>query len=172
VGRTEDRGANAGDFAGINEIDLLLGLCQAEDTAYSQLLVDKFLYMTPEDQARLREWMGREGLMDQIRTCLEAGNPGPYFETNVALFLEVCAAHGVTASQHHDQLVKRYIQQPADQLAEHHLKTITASGPPLEVLMAALEKLKDLRIAAPRDDILSRYKDLEKIRLAVGLASA
>lgn len=172
VGRTEYRGANAGDFAGINEIDLLLGLCQAEDTAYSQLLVDKFLYMTPEDQARLRDCMRRESLMDQILTCLEAGNPGPYFETNVSLFLEVCAAHGVTASQHHDQLVKRYIRQPADQLAEHHLKTITASGPPLEVLMAALEKLKDLRIAAPRDDILSRYKDLEKIRLAMSLASA
>jgi len=31
VGRQEYRGANAGDFSGINEIDLLLGLCQANN---------------------------------------------------------------------------------------------------------------------------------------------
>ena len=30
--RTEYRGANAGDFAGINEIDLLLGLCRETGT--------------------------------------------------------------------------------------------------------------------------------------------
>lgn len=40
VGLHEYRGANAGDFAGINVIDLLLGLCRADDPYYSQLLVD------------------------------------------------------------------------------------------------------------------------------------
>jgi len=164
VGRTEYRGANAGDFAGINEIDLLLGLCQAEDTSYSQLLVDKFLYMMPEDQARLRDCMRRESLMDQILKCLNNEDAGPHFERNVEIFLEVCKAHGVTASQHHNQLVQRYIQSPSSALPAEHLKNVTASGPPLEVLMRSLEKLKDLRTAAPRDDILSRYKDLEKIQ--------
>ena len=53
VGRQEYRGANAGDFSGINEIDLLLGLCRANDPYYAQLLVDKMLFMLPADQARL-----------------------------------------------------------------------------------------------------------------------
>ncbi|GAB5413658.1 MAG: DUF1864 family protein [Congregibacter sp.] len=170
VGRAEYRGANAGDFAGINEIDLLLGLCQAEDPSYSQLLVDKFLYMLPEDQARLRDCMRRESLMDQINNCLaRGGSHGDYFESNATLFLEVCKAHGHTASQHHDQLVQRFIETPSAVLDQKHLTHITASGPPLEVLMAALQKLRDLRTAAPRDDIRSRYKDIAAIRQSLGV---
>ena len=171
VGRVEYRGANAGDFAGINEIDLLLGLCQAEDPSYSQLLVDKFLYMLPEDQLRLRDCMRRESLMDRILQHLEEpGSTGPHFEHNAQLFLEVCAAHGRTAAQHHDQLVKRFIEQPSAELPEEHRTHLTASGPPLEVLLASLQKLRDLRTAAPRDDIRSRYRDLERIRDALGVA--
>lgn len=170
VGRSEYRGANAGDFAGINEIDLLLGLCQAEDTSYSQLLVDKFDYMLPEDQARLRDCMRRESLMDQILNCLQSKeNAGAYFEHNTKLFLEVCEAHGRTASQHHNQLVQRFIEQPSAALDQKHLTHITASGPPLDVLLDALQKLRDLRTAAPRDDIRSRYKDVAAIRSALGM---
>ncbi|MHA7872526.1 MAG: monodechloroaminopyrrolnitrin synthase PrnB family protein, partial [Hyphococcus sp.] len=55
VGRQEYRGANAGDFAGINEIDLLLGLCRGNDPYYAQLMVDKMQFMLPEDQASLRD---------------------------------------------------------------------------------------------------------------------
>ena len=44
-------------------------------------------------------------------------------------------------------------------------------GPPLEVLMASLQKLRDLRTAAPRDDIRSRYRDLERIRAALGVSA-
>ena len=58
VGRQEYRGANAGDFSAINEIDLLLGLCRANDPYYAQLLVDKMLFMVPSDQARLRDSHG------------------------------------------------------------------------------------------------------------------
>ena len=43
----------------INVIDLLLGVCRADDAYYSQLLVDKFLFMTPEDQLVLRDCMRR-----------------------------------------------------------------------------------------------------------------
>jgi hypothetical protein len=169
VGRVEYRGANAGDFAGINEIDLLLGLCQAEDPSYSQLLVDKFLFMLPEDQQRLRDCMRRESLLDQCLSGLEAGdNAGPYFANNLRVFLEVCDAHGATARQHHDQLVSRFIEGPSGRLDEKHLQRITASGPPLAVLMRALEKLRDQRCAAPRDDIRSRYRDLERLREALG----
>lgn len=172
VGKAEYRGANAGDFAGINEIDLLLGLCQAEDPSYSQLLVDKFSYMMPEDQARLRDCMRRESLMDQILAGLQSERScGAYFAHNAALFLKVCEAHGRTADQHHNQLVNRFIEKPSDELDQKHLTHITASGPPLEVLMAALQKLRDLRTAAPRSDIRSRYQDIATITEALDSAA-
>jgi len=66
VGRQEYRGANAGDFSGINEIDLLLGLCRANDPYYAQLLVDKMQFMPPQDQARLRECMRHESFLDEL----------------------------------------------------------------------------------------------------------
>jgi len=170
VGRVEYRGANAGDFAGINEIDLLLGLCQAEDPAYSQLLVDKFLFMLPEDQRRLRDCMRRRSLLDQCLACIDGEEPGgSCFEDNARRFLDVCEAHGRTAAQHHDQLVARFIEKPSTRLAAQHLERVTASGPPLPVLMRGLEKLRDQRCAAPRDDIRSRYRDLRRLRSALGI---
>jgi len=44
------------------------------------------------------------------------------------------------------------------------MKNITASGPPLPVLINALEKLRDLRMAANRDDIPSRHADFKRLR--------
>ena len=71
VGRQEYRGANAGDFSGINEIDLLLGLCRANDPYYAQLLVDKMLFMLPSDQARLRDCMTRTSLLDELLSLID-----------------------------------------------------------------------------------------------------
>ncbi len=168
VGLHEYRGANAGDFAGINEIDLLLGLCQADHSSYSQLLVDKFLYIVPEDQARLRDAMRQQSLLDSLLEQADASGASTWFRKNAAVFLRVCDAHGTAAAQHHDKLVRKFIEQPAAALPEENLEGITASGPPLPVVVSALEKLRDLRRAADRDDIPSRYKDLEKIRAIVG----
>ncbi len=168
VGLHEYRGANAGDFAGINEIDLLLGLCQADDASYSQLLVDKILYMMPEDQARLRDCMRQQSLLDSLLERMEASGSSVWFRKNAGVFLRVCDAHGAAASQHHDKLVKKFIDQPAEHLPEQNKKGLTASGPPLPILLQTLEKLRDLRLAADRDDIPNRYKDLKKLRAAVG----
>ena len=44
---------------------------------------------------------------------------------------------------------------------------MTASGPPLQALIQALEVLRDLRCAAPRTDIPSRHDDVERLRAAV-----
>ena len=168
VGLHEYRGANAGDFAGINEIDLLLGLCQADDPSYSQLLVDKILYMMPEDQARLRDCMRQQSLLDSLLERMEASGSSVWFRKNAGVFLRVCDAHGAAAGQHHDKLVKKFIAQPAEHLPEQNKKGLTASGPPLPILLQTLEKLRDLRLAADRDDIPNRYKDLKKLRAAVG----
>jgi hypothetical protein len=164
VGLHVYRGANAGDFSGINEIDLLLGLCRADHTEYSQLLVDKFLYMLPEDQLRLRDCMRRRSLLDELLEAAGTSAAMPWFQAVTMQFLAVCQAHGRTAAQHHDQLVARFIAAPARELPDDLQSDVTASGPPLAVLLPALERLRDLRLAAPRDDIPSRHRDLARLR--------
>ena len=171
VGRQEYRGANAGDFSGINEIDLLLGLCRGNDPYYSQLLVEKMLFMRPEDQASLRDCMRRRDFLDQFLDVLDSSAHTDWFQRNATAFLRVCEAHGRVAAQHHDRLVARFIEAPSSGLDESHLAQVTASGPPLPVLLSALEVLRDLWRAAPRDDIPSRYADLARLRAAVGVAA-
>ncbi|MEL7479067.1 MAG: monodechloroaminopyrrolnitrin synthase PrnB family protein, partial [Pseudomonadota bacterium] len=163
VGFQVYRGANAGDFAGINVIDMLLGLCVANEPSYSQMLVDKFLYMMPEDQQILRDCMRRTSLMDSFLN-LENQHGASWYQENVSLFLEVCELHGKGATQHHNQLVEKYIAQPSNSMAEQHLDKVTASGPPLSVLLGSLEKLRDRRAANQRDDIFTRYHDIQKLK--------
>ena len=167
VGLHEYRGANAGDFAGINVIDLLLGLCRADDPYYSQLLVDKFLFMRPEDQLVLRDCMRRKSLLDSFLEQVDAHESTPWFRKNAAMYLEVCDAHGAAAIQHHEKLVHRFIEEPAVGTGIEDREGLTASGPPLPVLLKSLRKLADLRAAAERDDIPSRYRDMRKIKSAL-----
>lgn len=167
VGLHEYRGANAGDFAGINVIDLLLGLCRADDSYYSQLLVDKFLFMTPDDQLVLRDCMRRDSILDSFLKELGSNSQQPWFKKNVALFLDTCDAHGRTAIQHHEQLVKKFIETPAEKKGMLDQPGLTASGPPLPVLLRSLRKLADLRSAADRSDIPSRHADIQKLRASL-----
>ena len=162
VGNNVYRGANAGDFAGINIIDLLLGLCRADESYYSQLLVDKMLYMMPDDQAALRNAMRLPNLLDSLLSC----PPASWKTDAAAALIKVCQAHGATAEQHHNLLVERFIRVPSEQLAAQHHQNLTASGPPLPVLLAALEKLRDLRCANPRNDIVTaatKMRQLEEL---------
>jgi hypothetical protein len=170
VGRQEYRGANAGDFSGINELDLLLGLCRANDPYYGQLLVDKMLFMLPGDQARLKDCMARKSLLDELLELLPAHAGTDWFQRNAGSFLEVCDLFGQAAAQHHDQLVKRFIEQPAKRLGEEQSQGLTASGPPLPVLLRSLEVLRDLRVAADRRDIATRRQDLQRLRAALRTA--
>ncbi len=163
VGRHEYRGANAGDFSGINEIDLLLGLCRANDPYYSQLLVDKMLFMMPADQASLRACMSKRPLLDEFLDCAPSASE-TWFQNSAAAFLEVCALHGEIAAQHHDQLVEKFIAGPAGSITGAHLDQVTASGPPLPVLLKALEVLRDLRVAADRSDITTSHTQIERLR--------
>ena len=168
VGRQEYRGANAGDFSGINELDLLLGLCRASDPYYAQLLVDKMLFMLPQDQARLRECMTYRSLLDELLELAPEHSGADWFQRNARAFLAVCELFGRYAVQHHDQLVQRFIEGPAAGLPPEGLQGLTASGPPLPVLLRSLEVLRDLRRAAPRADLQSRHADLGRLRGFVG----
>src|SRR5882762_9480889 len=167
VGWQEYRGANAGDFSGINELDLLLGLCRASDPYYAQLLVDKMLFMLPSDQARLRDCMTRTSLLDELLALADQHADADWFQQNARAYLEVSDLFGQAAAQHHDGLVRRFIERPAADLDERGLEGITASGPPLPVLLRSLEVLRDLRLAADRRDIATRYDDLGKLRRVV-----
>jgi len=164
VGRQEYRGANAGDFSGINEIDLLLGLCRANNPYYAQLLVDKMLFMLPADQARLRDCMMRVSLLDELLALSEAHAAADWFQQNARAYLEVCELFGQIAAQHHDGLVKRFIESPATTIKEDQLEGITASGPPLAILLRSLEVLRDLRMAVDRHDIPTRHDALALLR--------
>lgn len=163
VGSQVYRGANAGDFAGINVIDMLLGLCSAQNQSYSRILVDKFLYMMPEDQQILRESMRYPNFLDDF---LEATSQqeSRWYQENLRAFLELCEIHGRTAVQHHNELVEKYIAQPSQSMETKHLKTLTASGPPLEVLMRSLAALRDSRSAVPSAHIPTRYADIELLK--------
>ncbi len=163
VGRHEYRGANAGDFSGINEIDLLLGLCRANDPYYSQLLVDKMLFIMPDDQLSLRDCMSKRPILDQLLDSKTEAKE-PWFKKNANAFLEVCALHGEVAAQHHDQLVEKFITGPSVSLDEEHLSQVTASGPPLPVLLKALEALRDLRLAAEDSDIKTSAAEIAELR--------
>ncbi|MBA3517404.1 MAG: DUF1864 family protein [Rhizobiales bacterium] len=167
VGRQVYRGANAGDFSGINEIDLLLGLGRANDPSYANLLVDKMLFMLPSDQARLRDCMTHRSLLDELLLLADDHAGADWFQRNALAFLEVCDLFGQTAAQHHDQLVTRFIVGPAGSLPRERLQGITASGPPLSVLLRSLEMLRDIRTAAPRPDSDTRHADLARLRAVV-----
>ena len=163
VGSQEYRGANAGDFAAFNQIDMLLGLCDPADASYSQVVVEKLLYLTPDEQRRLRESFRHPNLLDSFLSQAEHRDEG-WFQRHAAAFLEVCDAHGAAAAQHHDDLVANFITAPSRALPDAQLHGITASGPPLDVLLGALEKLRDRRLAADRDDIATRHDDIAVLR--------
>jgi hypothetical protein len=107
--------------------------------------------------------------MDDFLDVLDAGEPTPAVAEAMREFVRVCDAHGRTAAQHHDQFVARFIEQPAQGMSEQFLRQLTASGPPLPVLLETLEVLRDKRTAANREDIPTRHHDLERLRAASGL---
>jgi hypothetical protein len=167
VGRQEYRGANAGDFAGINEIDLLLGLCRANDPYYAQLLVDKMLFVLPIEQARLRECMTYVSLLDELLLACEREPNAEWLQRNGRAFLSLCDKYARIAAQHHDQLVRRFIEGPSASLKAEHHRGLTASGPPLPVLLRSLATLRDMRMAAADTSALTRHQDIAKLRGAI-----
>ena len=76
--------------------------------------------------------------------------------------------HGEIAEYHHYQLVNKYIEKPAEGLPAEYLKGVTASGPPLAVMLRSLETLKDQRVAVDRNDIPTRYADVRRLKASLG----
>jgi hypothetical protein len=123
--------------------------------------------MLPSEQARLRECMTYRSLLDELLLLAEACGREEWFRTNARGFLRVCDLFAGYARQHHDLLVDRFITHPAARLDEAHLKGVTASGPPLPVLLRSLRILRDYRCAEPDVESPTRHADLERLRKLV-----
>ncbi len=151
VGELVHRGVNAGDFAAVNEIDLLLGLASARDPFYQSVVAEKYAFVPPEDQPLLRQAMGERSLLERFLTEPVSAQ----LRTNGDLFLAVCRAHGAAYAFHHHRLVKPFLEAKATG------EDVTASGPPLSVVMAGLDRLRRLRTSHP---------DLTRLREHLGPA--
>ncbi|MGO1050885.1 monodechloroaminopyrrolnitrin synthase PrnB family protein [Crossiella sp. CA198] len=163
VNGIEYRGANAGDFAAVNEIDLLLGLCRQEDPFYQHLLSEKAPYLPPEDQPLLRAALRTEPLLTAF--LRESAEPmPPQLRANAELFLAVCRAHAAAYTFHHHQLVKPYLEVPAQQTPPSRQEDLTASGPPLAVVIESLARLADLRAARDRPGLTTARTRLDQLR--------
>jgi Domain of unknown function (DUF1864) len=161
VGTAVYRGANAGDFAGINEIDLLLGLCRRDDPFYGRILTEKAPYVPPEDQASL----AAAGMSESILSQFQRTRLTDQVRENAKVFLDVCRLHAAAYSFHHHRLVRPFLVEPAEHAPD--AEDLTASGPPLPVVLEFLERLVDLRAARNRPGLATAHGDLAALREAV-----
>lgn len=156
VGDTVQCGANAGDFSAINEIDVLLGLCDPGDPFYASIVAEKLPFVPPEHQPALRE-LGSIGSLPARFEADAAAGVTPHLRDNAHRFLAVCRAHGAAYAFHHHALVKPFLERPAAATPLDRYANLSASGPPLAEVIAQLERLRAMRTSrAP----LERLREL------------
>lgn len=140
----EFRGANAGDFSAINELDVLLGCVDPRDPFYARVVAEKLPYVPPPDAPRLRALDARDSLLARFEA--EAGErPSAAWCDNATRFLAVCRAHAAAATYHHAALVRPFLERPAAAMPEDRVAAVSASGPPLAEVVAMLDRLRALR---------------------------
>lgn len=149
VGGTDYRGANAGDFSSINEIDVTLGLCSMEDPFYRAVVREKYRYVPPADRAVLDSLERLPSLARLFRSELDASGATPEWKANAGKLLAVCKVHGAAYAFHHQRLVKAYVEMPSKTATNAHSAGVTSSGPPLDDVMAMLGRLMQMRTARP-----------------------
>jgi hypothetical protein len=164
VGHHAYRGLNAGDFSGINQIDLLLGLCTTQDPFYLNLLIEKMDYVLPHEQDVLRRCMVKTPILDAFLEAAANSSHQRWFQAGARAFLRLCESYARAANAHQDELVRRFVDEPAAKLDAAQLADVTSSGPPLSRLLEMLENLRCLRAARDRPGIQSRHKALQHIR--------
>jgi hypothetical protein len=168
VGDTDHRGANAGDFAAINEIDVTLGLCRMDDPFYRAMVREKFPFVPPDDQPHLRTLDRRVSLLDAFIRELDSQGATDAWQANASRFLAVCTAHGAAYAFHHQRLVKPYVEAPAYRMPTTHAAGMTSSGPPLDQVMAMLGRLLDLRLARNREGLQTAAGAIARMTDLVG----
>jgi Domain of unknown function (DUF1864) len=151
VGDAIHRGTNAGDFSAINEIDVLLGLCDLNDPFYASIVAEKIPFVPPAEQRALRELDAGHTLLAHFEAEAQAGVTGRLHD-NARRFIAVCRAHGRAYAFHHTALVKPFLERPAGDAPPERFAVLSASGPPLDEVIARLDRLRALRTdKAPLD---------------------
>jgi len=145
----EYRGANAGDFSAINEIDVTLGLCGMDDPFYRAIVREKSAHVPPADQQVLGSLDRIPSLAKMFRADRDTHGATPEWRANADRFLAVCKAHGAAYAFHHQRLVKGYVEAPSKTATSAHSAGVTSSGPPLVDVMAMLARLAQMRTARP-----------------------
>lgn len=168
VNGREHRGANAGDFSAINEIDVILGLCRMDDDFYRSVVNEKQQHVPPEDQPMMKALASRQSLLDLFLRELDGARPSAAWKENAARYLDVCKVHGAAYAIHHQRLVKGFLEQPAGRQPTAHGAGVTSSGPPLDRVIEMLQRLSDLRSARRRSGVASAASSLDRIRQALG----
>lgn len=163
VGQRTYRGNNAGDFGAFNEIDTIVGVCTMADPHYAQVVAEKLPFLVPTERERLEHSLRAPNLLDGFVEAMGEADQ-PWFQRNGLAFVRVLDALGEGARHHHDEIVDKFITGPSAAVSESHLDRVTASGPPLGVLIASLERLRDQRLAAPRTDVPTRHDDVRELR--------
>ena len=149
VGDADHRGANAGDFSAINEIDVALGVCSMSDPFYQAIVREKSRHVPPDDLEILRTLDQRRSLAEMFRIDRERHGETAQWQINAAKFLAVGKAHGAAYAFHHQRLVKAYVEAPSKTAASAHTAGVTSSGPPLDEVMGMLQRLMEMRTARP-----------------------
>ena len=113
--------------------------------------------MRPEDQASLRAAVTSSSLLNALlRTP-----PTAQVRANAKLDLAVCRAHGAAYVNHHYRLVQPFLSAPARQSPP--TDDLTSSRPPLETVMAGLQRLCDLRTARDRPGVTTAQISLDTL---------
>jgi hypothetical protein len=140
VGAAIHRGANAGDFSAINEIDVLLGLCDPDDPFYAAIVAEKLPFVPPAHRRALAELGAAGSLLERFEAEMT-----PALRDHARRFLAVCRAHGAAYAFHHHALVKPFLERPAAAIPPDRAALLSASGPPLSEVIAQLTRLRELR---------------------------
>ena len=87
--------------------------------------------------------------------------PTTQVRANAKLYLAVCRAHGAAYAYHHYRLVQPFLSAPARQSPP--TDDLTSSGPPLETVIARLQRLCDLRTARDRPGVTTAHISLDTL---------
>ena len=156
VGRQDYRGANAGDFSGINEIDLLLGLCRASDPYYASCWSTRCLHaaVRPGAAARVHDAHAACSTSCSSSSTSTRAPTGSGERARVSRGVRPLRGDARAAPRRARLALHR---GPAAKLPKSAQEGITASGPPLPVLIRSLELLRDFRTAC-RNEGLQRLR--------------
>ena len=123
-------------------------------------------FMPPADQQRLRECMRHASFLDELLAL--AGSTRATTGSSAMHALISSSAICSDDCQRSITMTREALHRSSgDGLGAAHLEDITASGPPLPVLLRSLEVLRDMRLAANRPGIATRHADFEHLRSMV-----